>query len=167
MASDEVEDESFGGGDDDLGDEGGTSMSRPDGTTEENSPESEEGQPGGFGHTASSVGVDQEDDDDYEPEDGRNKRKKGKKRKARSEDKKGKKKKKKKKADSGDESDYAFDDEGGGNDSDFVGGSSSRKSRKSRGSQKHTPQPAAPTPVQDSNSEAVHQPPTLLVPITA
>lgn len=35
------------GGDDDLGDEGGTRMSRPDGTTEENSPESEEGQPGG------------------------------------------------------------------------------------------------------------------------
>ncbi|XP_069683396.1 chromodomain-helicase-DNA-binding protein Mi-2 homolog isoform X2 [Periplaneta americana] len=136
MASDEVDDESFGGGDDDL-DEGGTSLSRPDGTTEENSPESEEGQPGG------------DDDDDYEPEDGRNKRKKGKKRKARSEDKKGKKKKKKKKADSGDESDYAFDDDGGGNDSDFVGGSSSRKSRKSRGSQKHTPQPA---PVQDSNS---------------
>jgi len=47
------------------------------------------------------------------------------------------------------ESDYGFDDDGGGNDSDFVGGSSSRKSRKSRGSQKHTPQ--AP-PVQDSNS---------------
>jgi hypothetical protein len=37
----------FVGGDDDLGDEGGTRMSRPDGTTEENSPESEEGQPGG------------------------------------------------------------------------------------------------------------------------
>lgn len=35
------------GGDDDLGDEGGTRMSRPEGTTEENSPESEEGQPGG------------------------------------------------------------------------------------------------------------------------
>jgi len=34
------------GGDDDLGDEGGTRMSRPEGTTEENSPESEEGQPG-------------------------------------------------------------------------------------------------------------------------
>lgn len=47
------------------------------------------------------------------------------------------------------ESDYGFDDDGGGNDSDFVGGSSSRKSRKSRGSQKHTPQAA---PVQDSNS---------------
>jgi hypothetical protein len=37
----------FLGGDDDLGDECGTRMSRPDGTTEENSPESEEGQPGG------------------------------------------------------------------------------------------------------------------------
>jgi hypothetical protein len=35
------------GGDEDLGDESGTRMSRPDGTTEENSPESEEGQPGG------------------------------------------------------------------------------------------------------------------------
>ncbi|XP_021937675.1 chromodomain-helicase-DNA-binding protein Mi-2 homolog isoform X5 [Zootermopsis nevadensis] len=137
MASDEMDDESFGGGDDDLGDESGTRMSRPDGTTEENSPESEEGQPGG------------DDDDDYEPEDGRNKRKKGKKRKARSEDKKGKKKKKKKKADSGDESDYGFDEDGGGNDSDFVSGSSSRKSRKSRASQKHVPQAA---PVQDSNS---------------
>lgn len=42
------------GGDDDLGDEVGTRVSRPDGTTEENSPESEEGQPGGvsgFGYT--------------------------------------------------------------------------------------------------------------------
>jgi hypothetical protein len=47
------------------------------------------------------------------------------------------------------ESDYGFDDDGGGNDSDFVGGSSSRKSRKSRGSQKHIQQVA---PVQDSNS---------------
>lgn len=37
------------GGDDDL-DEGGTRMSRPDGTTEENSPESEEGQPGGVSY---------------------------------------------------------------------------------------------------------------------
>lgn len=35
------------GGDDDLGDESGTRMSRPEVTTEENSPESEEGQPGG------------------------------------------------------------------------------------------------------------------------
>lgn len=47
------------------------------------------------------------------------------------------------------ESDYGFDDDGGGNDSDFVSGSSSRKSRKSRASQKHVPQAA---PVQDSNS---------------
>jgi hypothetical protein len=34
------------GADDDLGDEGGTGISRPDGTTEENSQESEERQPG-------------------------------------------------------------------------------------------------------------------------
>ena len=44
------------GGDDELGDEGGTRMSRPEGTTEENSPESEEGQPGGV----SSFGLDTE-----------------------------------------------------------------------------------------------------------
>jgi hypothetical protein len=52
------------------------------------------------------------------------------------------------------DSDYGFDDDGGGNDSDFVGGSSSRKSRKSRGSQKHTPQVA---PVQDSNSGRMYK----------
>jgi hypothetical protein len=51
------------------------------------------------------------------------------------------------------ESDYGFDDEGGGNDSDFVGGNSSRKSRKSRGSQKHIQQS---TPVQDSNSGKIY-----------
>ncbi|XP_049956227.1 chromodomain-helicase-DNA-binding protein Mi-2 homolog [Schistocerca serialis cubense] len=134
MASDEVEDESFAGGDDEVGEEASASTSRPEGTTEENSPESEEGPQGG-----------QEEDDEYEPEDGRNKRKKGKKRKAKGEDKKGKKKKKKKKADSGEESDYGYDEEGGGNDSDFSG---NRKSRKSRSTPKHTPTPL----VQDSNS---------------
>nr|CAD7453831.1 unnamed protein product [Timema tahoe] len=123
------------GGDDDILEDNGTT-SRP-GTTEENSPESGEGPPGG-------------EDDDYEPEDSRNKRKKGKKRKARSEDKKGKKKKKKKKNDkeSGEESDFGFEEEGGvgGDESDYGG---SRKSRKSRGSQKRV---ATPTPFQESNT---------------
>ncbi|KAK7794704.1 hypothetical protein R5R35_008025 [Gryllus longicercus] len=139
MASDEVEEDAFAGGEEEVAEEGSANVSRPEGTTEENSPESEEGPPGG------------EDDDDYEPEDGRNKRKKGKKRKAKSEDKKGKKKKKKKKAESGEESDFGFDEEAGGNDSDYAG---SKKSRKSRG-QKHTnstPPPPPPPPVQDSNS---------------
>ncbi|XP_063233226.1 chromodomain-helicase-DNA-binding protein Mi-2 homolog isoform X2 [Bacillus rossius redtenbacheri] len=136
MASEELEDESFAGGDDDAGDD--NLSSRPEGTTEENSPESEEGVPG-------------DEDDEYEPEDSRIKRKKSKKRKARSEDKKGKKKKKKRKTEkeSGDESDFAGEEETGGNDSDYGAGGS-RKSRKSKGSTKHTPPPA---PVPSSNPE--------------
>ncbi|XP_066997701.2 chromodomain-helicase-DNA-binding protein Mi-2 homolog isoform X3 [Anabrus simplex] len=130
MASDDLEDDSFAGTDE-VPDDTGSSITRPEGTTEENSPESDEGPIGG------------EEDDDYEPDDGR-KRKKGKKRKARSEDKKGKKKKKKKKADSGEESDFGFEEDTGGNDSDYT----SKKSRKSRSIPKHTPT----STVQDSNS---------------
>ncbi|XP_044753178.1 chromodomain-helicase-DNA-binding protein Mi-2 homolog isoform X2 [Coccinella septempunctata] len=124
MASDEEVEESFA--EEDAGEEGS-------GNQIENEPESEDGAP-----------KEVEEDDDYEPDDSR-KRKKGKKRKARGEDKKGKKKKKKKKNDSGDESDFGVEEENGG-DSDYG---SSRKSRKSRGSTKHS---APPTPVQESSA---------------
>ncbi|XP_018335624.1 chromodomain-helicase-DNA-binding protein Mi-2 homolog isoform X1 [Agrilus planipennis] len=123
MVSDDEIDDSFAG-DEEAAEEGTQDQV-------DNSPESDDGLPKG------------EEDDDYEPEDNR-KKKKGKKRKARSEEKKGKKKKKKKKNDSEEDSDFGQDEENG-NDSDYG---SSRKSRKSRGSLKHS----APQEVASSSS---------------
>ncbi|XP_045783781.1 chromodomain-helicase-DNA-binding protein Mi-2 homolog isoform X2 [Maniola jurtina] len=78
------------------------------------------------------------EDDDYSPEDGR-KKKKGKKRKARGEEKKGRKKKKKRKNESEEEEEFGLEVEAEG-DSDYAlsAVSSSKKSRKGRGSKHNT-----------------------------
>ncbi|XP_038215900.1 chromodomain-helicase-DNA-binding protein Mi-2 homolog [Zerene cesonia] len=119
MASDEEVDGSFAGDEDVEEGEG----------QNENSAESDEAPP--------------KEDDDYSPEDGR-KKKKGKKRKARGEEKKGRKKKKKRKNESEEDDDFGLEVEAEG-DSDYAlsAVSSSKKSRKGRGSKHNTSNPVA------------------------
>ncbi|XP_050310914.1 chromodomain-helicase-DNA-binding protein Mi-2 homolog [Anthonomus grandis grandis] len=126
MASDEEVEDSFAGEEE--------AAEEPIGETGETEDVSDEGPP--------KV---EEEDDDYEPEDGR-KKKKGKKRKIRGEgegsSKKGRKKKKKKKNDSGEESDFAGEDENGG-DSDYSGGK--RTGRKPKSSKHTSSTPSTPS----------------------
>ncbi|KAF9822298.1 hypothetical protein SFRURICE_017573 [Spodoptera frugiperda] len=115
MASDDEVDGSFAGDEDVEEGEG----------QNENSGESDEAPP--------------KEDEDYSPEDGR-KKKKGKKRKARGEEKKGRKKKKKRKNESEEDEDFGVEIEAEG-DSDYAlsAMSSTKKSRKGRGSKHSTP----------------------------